>query len=185
MESISKGSVLWLTGLSGSGKTTIAQKVFEQLTHHSFKPVMLDGDEVRAAINDPHWGFDNKSRLHGSYRYAKLAALLANQGHVVIVPTISMFKEVREWNRINSNGYYEVYIRASELVRIERDPKKLYLMSKQGVNESMAGVDLSVELPCSPDLIIDNNGDISTLNQIVEKLMQKYLKYLDSSFTQR
>ncbi|MCG7537132.1 adenylyl-sulfate kinase [Pseudoalteromonas sp. OOF1S-7] len=173
------GAVLWLTGLSGAGKTTIAKQVYAFLSSGGYHPLMLDGDEVRDAIRDPHWGFDNQSRLNGSYRYARLASLIAKQGHVVIIPTISMFEEVRSWNREHTPGYYEVYLRTEETTRKARDPKQLYDERVED-RRFMAGLDLSVELPSNPDLVVDNNGGEESIVAVSDLIFRNFVEHLQS-----
>jgi len=168
------GQVIWLTGLSGAGKSTIAEKLIALFRDRGVIPVVLDGDQVRAAINDPHWQFDETSRLRGSYTYARLASLFASQGHLVIVPTISMFEQVRNWNRKHNTNYFEVYLKTSQQVRLNRDPKKLYASHSQGNNAHMPGLDLNIELPEAPDLIIENNGDITTADKVAKHIFDAF-----------
>ncbi|WP_052749331.1 adenylyl-sulfate kinase [Rheinheimera mesophila] len=180
MESLSsktlpQGKVLWLTGLSGSGKSTIAALIQNHLIELGRCPVMLDGDQIRAAIADPHWGYDNESRLIGSYRYARLASLFSSQGHIVIVPTISMFHEVQQWNRAHTPGYFEVYLRTMEQTRRSRDPKVLYRQQKQGQQQEMAGMDLHIEEPLTPDLLIDNDGDQTQIAIVANLIIDAFL----------
>ncbi|NDV89870.1 adenylyl-sulfate kinase [Alteromonas sp. 345S023] len=174
MSNTAVGHVIWLTGLSGAGKSTIAEKLIALFKALNVTPVVLDGDQIRAAIQDPHWQFDEASRLRGSYIYARLASLFASQGHLVIVPTISMFEEVRQWNRRHNAGYFEVYLETSQDVRLKRDPKKLYTTHSQGKNAQMPGLDLNVELPTSPDLAIVNNGDITTANNVARQIFDTF-----------
>ena len=168
------GHVIWLTGLSGAGKSTIAKKLIGLFKEQSDLPLVLDGDQVRAAINDPYWLFDEKSRLRGSYIYARLASLFASQGHLVIVPTISMFEEVRNWNRKHNTNYFEVYLKTSQQVRLNRDPKKLYASHRQGKNAQMPGLDLNIELPVAPDLTIENDGDITTTDEVAKHIFDAF-----------
>ncbi len=174
MSNTTAGNIIWLTGLSGAGKSTIAEKLIALFKAQNVIPVVLDGDQVRAAIQDPHWHFDEASRLRGSYIYARLASLFASQGHLVIVPTISMFEEVRQWNRLNNAGYFEVYLKTSHDVRQKRDPKQLYASHNQGKNAEMPGLDLNVELPTSPDLAIDNDGDITTADNVARQIFEAF-----------
>lgn len=168
------GKVLWLTGLSGAGKSTIAAEIQRLLIANGMTPLLLDGDQIRQAIADPHWGFDQQSRRMGSFRYARLAALFAGQGHLVIVPTISMFHEVQQWNRKHSPGYFEVYLRTTEQTRRMRDPKILYQQHLQGTEVSMAGLDLSIQEPQQPDLLIDNDGDQSDISVIAQHIIRQF-----------
>ena len=145
--------VYWLTGLSGAGKTTIGRLWYERLKASGEPVVFLDGDELRAAIGDD-LGYTEADRRKSAMRNARLCALLGRQGLNVVCCTISMFDAVREWNRANIPGYFEVYVKASMDTLLRRDQKGLYSAQKQDV----AGVDLRVEEPKNPDLILENDG---------------------------
>ncbi|GHG69362.1 putative adenylyl-sulfate kinase [Alishewanella longhuensis] len=178
------GHVIWLTGLSGAGKSTIAHHLVSLCLEHKKRPVLLDGDQVRAAIADPNWGFDIASRRRGSYIYGRLAAMLAQQGHLVIVPTISMFAEVRQWNRQHIPGYFEVYLKVTQQVRQQRDPKALYQQHQAGLNQDMAGLDLLFEEPNSPDLIINNNGDSDNIEPVARQILQQFSQVFPNALTE-
>lgn len=145
------GRVIWITGLSGAGKTTLARA----LAQHLPGAVLLDGDDLRAVLDMSHKAFDRESRLGLAMIYARLCRLLAEQGHVVIIATISLFHEVHEWNRLHLPNYLEVFLDASEAVRRERDPKGLYAASDQGRAGGMAGLDAVVDLPEASHLLLD------------------------------
>ena len=146
-------NVYWLTGLSGAGKTTIGRLWYERLKASGEPVVFLDGDELREAIGDD-LGYTEADRRKSAMRNARLCALLGRQGLNVICCTISMFDAVRDWNRANIPGYYEVYVKASMDTLRRRDQKGLYSAQKQDV----AGVDFQVEEPKKPDLILENDG---------------------------
>lgn len=173
----SGGRVLWLTGFSGAGKSTIAQALKTKFNEQQVDVLVLDGDIVREAIDDPHWLFDLNSRLKGSYRYAKLAEMAAKQGLTVIVPTISMFHEIHEWNRKNITGYFEVYLKVDADIRERRDPKKLYQASQEKMNQQMVGVDLQAEVPISPDFIVENNGTRENIAEISEAIFNRFNQF--------
>ena len=148
-----KNRVYWLTGLSGAGKTTIGRLWYEELKKSGERVVLLDGDELRAVFGGG-FGFTAEARLKLGMSYGRLCALLAAQGFTVVCCTISMFHSVRAWNRANIPGYYEVYIQVSMDTLRQRDQKGLYSQNA----ENVAGVGLQVEMPSTPDLILDNNG---------------------------
>jgi len=152
------GRVVWITGLSGAGKTTVAKLVHASLKERGVATLHLDGDAMREALADPNYGFDRESRLRGARFYGRLARMCAEQGLVVVVSTISLFHEIHDWNREQLPGYLEVLIEASDSVRRSRDPKGLYKGLDQGSTTSMGGVDLALELPISPHLRIANDG---------------------------
>ena len=156
-----KNRVYWLTGLSGAGKTTIGRLWYEELKKSGEKVVLLDGDELRAVFGGG-FGFTAEPRLKLGMSYGRLCALLAAQGFTVVCCTISMFHSVRAWNRANIPGYYEVYIQASMDTLRQRDQKGLYSRNA----ENVAGVGLQVEMPSTPDLILDNNGQSTPEEQV-------------------
>lgn len=156
-----KNRVYWLTGLSGAGKTTIGRLWRDELRGLGQTVIFLDGDEMRSVFG-VGLGFSGADRQKLAESYGRLCALLAGQGVTVVCCTISMFRSVREWNRANIPGYYEVYIEASMDTLRRRDQKGLY--SKNADN--VAGVGLQVELPDAPDLILDNNGDRTPEEQV-------------------
>jgi len=155
---IGGGSVIWITGLSGAGKSTVAQAVVARLREQGDTVISLDGDELRevfgatAITGENHGG---EARLTLAKRYSALSRVLSAQGHTVVVATISLFREVHEWNRGNIPNYFEVFLRVpiDELRR--RDPKGLYSRFEAGELENVAGLDLKVEEPESPNWLVD------------------------------
>lgn len=146
-----EGRVIWITGLSGAGKTTLARALLPHLPG----ALLLDGDELRKALNVADSAFDAFSRKKLALTYARLAGLLARQGTTVIVATISLFHEVHAWNREHLPNYLEVFLDVSEEERRRRDPKGLYAGQQAGRVKDMAGADTRVELPLAPHLRLD------------------------------
>lgn len=155
-DALGTGRVFWLTGLSGAGKTTIAQRVCVRLRATGLPTVLLDGDRLRAAIA-PDAGHTPDQRRQLALSYARLCRELMEQGLVVIIATISMFHAVRQWNRENIDGYREIYLRVPLEHRADRDPKGLY----RNAAVDMVGVDAAIEEPDQPDLVIDNYGTMT------------------------
>ncbi|MDR2605622.1 MAG: adenylyl-sulfate kinase [Desulfovibrio sp.] len=138
------GRVIWITGLSGAGKTTLAQAL---LPHLPQPRLLLDGDALRDALCLLAGGYTREDRLKLALTYARLAELASDQGVTVVCATISMFHEVHKWNRKNLSGYCEIYLDVPEHVRKQRDYKKVYLE-----REAVVGETLTPELPLYPDL---------------------------------
>ena len=171
-----KGHVLWITGLSGSGKTTVSTGVVKALRKINIPCVLLDGDDMRSILA-AKWGYKAEDRLDLAYVYSRLCRHLAASGINVIIATVAMFEEVREWNRSNIPNYLEVFLRVPVDVLIKRDPKGLY---KKFVNDTSSESVLSdmFELPNASDLIIDNYDKCSpeeaewkVVNTFIQKLV--------------
>ncbi len=162
-----QGKVIWITGLSGSGKTTVAKALLPKIAN----AILLDGDELRTVLNAENTAFDKEGRENLALTYARLAKLLADQGHIVIVATISLFHKVHEWNRENLPNYLEVFLDVSEDERRRRDPKGLYKAQESGKLENMAGLELQVEFPKNSHIHIKDKQDL-------EKIIEKILSFL-------
>ena len=166
-----KGRVIWITGLSGAGKSTIARAAVKQLRAQGEQPVLIDGDEIRDAIRDPHTGHDPASRLVNAYRICRLARLLADQEHTVIVATMSIYHEIHSWNRHNYPNYFEVWVEVSLDALQSRDARGLYSRAKNGEKSNVPGLDLDYELPLNPDLILTNNPPLCDPEELAEQLV--------------
>lgn len=167
-EKTSGGRVIWITGLSGAGKTTLARALLEHLPG----AILLDGDELREALGASDSGFDAASRKKLALTYARLAGLLASQGVTVVIATISLFHDVHAWNRAHLPGYLEVFLDVPETVRRRRDPKGLYAAEQAGRVTAMAGGETRVELPRSPHLRLDGS-------QSLEEAVLRVLEYVN------
>ena len=173
---MTNGTVLWITGFSAAGKSTIAREAVAGLRAHGIPAILLDGDDVRAAIADVAAGHDPGSRLTNAYRIARLARLLAIQKTVVVVATMSLFREIHDWNRRHLPGYFEVLLNADMDVRARRDPKGLYARAFAGDEHNVVSVDIVGDLPSAPDLAIANDGGLEDVASVTHRIVEGFLR---------
>ncbi len=153
-----KGQVLWMTGLSGSGKSTIANELEKILYSQGKKTYILDGDNIRHGLNKD-LGFTDKDRVENIRRVAEVAKLMCDAGLIVITAFISPFRLEREMARslFEKNDFKEIYISTPLKVAEKRDPKGLYKKARQGKIPNFTGIDSIYEKPTNPDLEIDTS----------------------------
>lgn len=150
-----KPGVIWLTGLSASGKTTIAKLLMQQFKRRSVVPVMLDGDEIRHAIKQN--GFDEDSRKKHNLNVGFISALFEKQDSIVIVSLISPYDDIRNEVRAMCKNFIEVYVSTKLEVCIQRDPKGLYKKAMTGEIKDFTGISAPYFPPTSPEIIIDTS----------------------------
>lgn len=148
-------AVIFLTGLSGSGKTTIAKALVEKYKKKGIVPVLLDGDEIRKVIHQT--GFDEDSRKKHNLNVGYMASLLESQGNVVIVSLISPYIDTRNEIRAMCKKFIEVYVSTDINVCIQRDPKGLYAKAIAGEIKDFTGISAPYHAPENPELLLDTN----------------------------
>ena len=165
-----KGQVLWMTGLSGSGKSTIANEVEKILYSQGKKTYILDGDNIRHGLNKD-LGFTDKDRVENIRRVAEVAKLMCDAGLIVITAFISPFRLEREMARslFEKNDFKEIYISTPLKVAEKRDPKGLYKKARQGKIPNFTGIDSIYEKPINPELEIDTSK--VSLSKAVKKIL--------------
>ena len=166
-----KSQTYWFTGLSGAGKTTLCKKLVNYLRLQDKQVVMLDGDELREIMGATA-AHTRDERLQLTMRYAQLCHMIGVQGVDVAIATISLFREVHEWNRLNLPGYVEIFVDVplDELAR--RDPKLIYARAAKGELKNVAGVDFRVNYPEAPDVLLTWREGW-TVNDAFKELLDK------------
>lgn len=166
-------SVLWLTGLSGAGKTTIALGVQKHLIGSGAQVCILDGDELRKGLCKD-LGFSNADRAENIRRTAEIARLMVDAGMVVLVALISPFRaeRVNAASTIGTSRFYEIHIDTALEVAERRDVKGLYKNARAGRLTNFTGIDSPYEIPESPALTI------TTTHETVEQSVAQMVHFL-------
>lgn len=165
-----KGFTLWFTGLSGSGKSTIAERVALRLERKGVPVELLDGDIVRTHLSKG-LGFNKEDRDENIKRVGFVCQLLTRNGVAVIASVISPYREARDHNRAKIKDFVEVYTRCPVEVCAQRDLKGLYQKAKAGEIKGFTGVDDPYEPPLSPEVVC--RTDTESVEDSVEKVMRK------------
>lgn len=165
-----RSALLWLTGLSGSGKSSLAHAVEARLFKLGVRSYVLDGDNIRCGLNKD-LGLSPEDRKENIRRIAEVSKLMVDAGILVFAAFIAPYRESRELVRALMAGcpYYECYVRCSLAVCEQRDPKGLYKKARRGEIRNMTGLSDPYEEPEAPDLIVDT--DCLTLDECVEQVI--------------
>ena len=171
-----QGRILWLTGLSGSGKSTIANELEKALYFKGIRTYILDGDNVRHGLNKD-LGFTNADRVENIRRVAEVARLMVDAGLVVITAFISPFRSEREVARalFEEGEFAEVFVNVSLEVAESRDPKGLYRKARQGDLPNFTGIDSDYEIPMNPEI------EVKSDELDLEACVSKILDYLEDT----
>lgn len=152
------GGLIWITGHSGAGKTTLAKITSDKLRALGVPVVLFDGDELRSIFGE-QFGFSLDARRQLAFAYSRLCHKVSDCGITVVIATISMFESVRVENRASNERYLEVYLDVPLCVREERDPKGLYRAAAVGLSTSDTPPP-GIEEPVNPDLVVKNYGEM-------------------------
>jgi adenylyl-sulfate kinase len=165
-----KGFTLWFTGLSGAGKSTISERVFERLRESGAKVELLDGDVVRTHLSKG-LGFSREDRDTNVRRIGFVCELLSRNGAIAIAAAISPYREVRDEIRRRIDNFVEVYVQCPIEVLAERDVKGLYRKALAGEIDSFTGVSDPYEPPLHPEVTVDSSRE--SLDESVGKVWTK------------
>jgi len=169
------GLVVWCTGLSGAGKTTICNAVSKELLAHGFKVETLDGDIVRQQLNSD-LGFSRKDRNENVRRIGVVAQRLARHGVIVLVAVISPYRAARQKLRDTIPDFMEVYVNAPLAVCEQRDPKGLYRRARQKQLDRFTGIDDPYQPPLAPD--VECATDQETIKASKNKVVAAVLAFV-------
>ena len=169
-----KSVILWFTGLSASGKSTIANAFARQVFNRGKEIYVLDGDNIRHGLNKD-LGFDEESRKENIRRIGEVAKLFIDAGQIVCTAFISPYRQDREVVRqlVEDGEFIEVYVKASVEACEKRDPKGLYKRAKAGEIQYFTGVSAPYEAPINPEITLD------TEKNSIEECVQQLLKELN------
>ncbi|MBC8147515.1 MAG: adenylyl-sulfate kinase [Bacteroidetes bacterium] len=169
--------VIWLTGLSGAGKTTVALALEKEIQRKGYFTKVFDGDIIRKGINkDLGYSIDN--RMENIRRISEVTKLFLDSGLIIICSFISPTEEIREMAKsiIGKRNFIEVYVNSPFDVCEKRDPKGLYAKARKGLIKNFTGIDSIYEAPIDPD--IELKTDIWTERETVKYLLDKIMKQI-------
>ena len=171
-----KSRVIWFTGLSGSGKSTVANATEKLLHDMGLQTYILDGDNVRMGLNKD-LGFSPQDRTENIRRITEVAKLFADSGSIVLTAFISPYREDRYSARqiISDDDFIEVFVSADISVCESRDPKGLYKKARAGEIKGFTGIDAPYEEPVNPEIIVetDKYDILECANKVVDYLFKK------------
>ena len=164
------GKVIWFTGLSGSGKSTIANEFDKVLNGRGYKTYILDGDNIRMGLNRD-LGFSPSDRKENIRRISEVAKLFADSGKVVMTAFISPYSDDRnEARKLIGEDFIEIFVNTPIDECIQRDPKGLYKKALNGEIKGFTGIDAPYENPQNPDIEIKNMTIDESVNFIINSL---------------
>ena len=172
-----QGGVLWLTGLSAAGKSTIAMNLEKRLHALGYACYTLDGDNLRTGLNSD-LGFSESDRTENIRRVGEVASLFADAGLICIAAFISPYRVDRDGARAaaRNSQFCEIYVEADVASCEARDPKGLYKKARSGLVKNFTGIDAPYEAPLNPELVIN------TKNQDVDQSVDQLLAFATMTF---
>ena len=169
-----KPAILWMTGLSGSGKSTIANAVEQQLARKGFNTFLLDGDNIRHGLNKD-LGFTEADRIENIRRIGEVSKLMIDAGLIVITAFISPFESERNMVRemVEPGEFVEIFINTPLQIAETRDVKGLYAKARAGELKNFTGIDSPYEIPSQPEITIDTNK--LSIDEAADIIVKYYL----------
>jgi len=162
-----KGILFWITGLSGSGKTSIAKQIYKSIKKNYGNTIMINGDEIRKIFNLKGYSYSERKKI--GMQYVKLFKKITDQNINVLFAGVVLIEKVRRWNKKNIQNYLEIYIKA-DLNKIKKKQfKDLYKKTR-----NLVGIKIKPEYPKKPDIIIYND-----LKNKIDKLSNKLIKKIE------
>lgn len=170
-----RSAIIWFTGLSGSGKTTIADALEQRLHKESFRTYLLDGDNVRHGLNND-LGFSDNDRTENIRRIGEVSKLFIDAGVMVLATFISPFIDDRKFvrNIVNETEFIEIYIKCPLDLCEDRDIKGLYKKARAGEIKHFTGIDSPYEAPDSAEITIDTS--VLTIEESVDLIIDYLIK---------
>jgi len=167
--------VIWLIGLSGSGKTTIGKELTKRLKSMGRPVIFMDGDIFRSIMDDDV-GHTIEDRKINADRICRFCHYLNAEGIDVVFGILSLFHESQDWNRNNIKGYYEIYLEISRETAEKRDSKGLYKQAIEGKLKNMVGFDIPFPIPKKPDLVVDNDNLLDDFEDMIQGIINKLIE---------
>ncbi len=168
-----KGIFFFITGFSGSGKSSIAKIIKKDIRNNYGPTILLHGDEIRSLFNLK--GYSSADRKKIAMQYSKLCKKITDNGINVILATVSLYNIVRKWNKANIVNYIEIYIK-SDLSKIIKQKKKFFYRKK---TKNVVGLTIKPELPKKPNIILKNDfkKNINILSDsLIKKILNNFVK---------
>lgn len=167
--------VIWIIGMSGAGKTTLARALSECWRAHAPNTVLVDGDEVRRVFGreDGPDAYTIEGRRRNAERMAALCGMLDKQGINVVCAILSLFPEQRAENRRRFSRYFEIFLDAPLEVLEARDAKGLYAAARAGKMRNVVGVDIPFPRPAGADMVIDTSGAMPEMDAVARDALER------------
>lgn len=173
-----KSLLLWFTGLSGSGKSTIASALEKKLFQEGYSTFALDGDNLRYGLNKD-LGFSSEDRSENIRRISEVSKLMIDAGLVVLAAFVSPYEKDRDLvqKTVGTENFYEIYVSTSLEICEERDTKGLYKKARDGEIANMTGISAPYEPPMNPFITLDT--EIMTIDQAVSSILERIIPKLN------